>query len=328
MSKTTKVSPALRAPTIADTGRLLFLGAIWGSAFLCIEIGLNSMGPFTLTASRLVLSAVLLLAIMKFSGLSYPTEARVWGRLTVVSLFNSALPFALISWGQQTVDSAMAAVLMGAGPLIGLLLNHFFTGDDRLTLAKALGVALGFCGVLLLFGEGAWVALQDSWGEQDPAAASTGVLSENRWAVVLGQMAIMGGAASYALSGLLTRGVAHLDTRVAAASMLLLSSLYFLPVAIWMEGLRLEGLSGQSLLAVLFLGLVASGFATLMRFQIIKDTGAVFLSQVSYLVPFFGVLFSALFFLRLPEIQTLIALGLILCGVAVSRIRKQKPEIN
>jgi|TARA_R110002072_G_scaffold19100_28_gene71185 drug/metabolite transporter (DMT)-like permease len=315
---------AIRAPNWVDTARLFALGAIWGSAFLSIEIGLESMGPFTLTASRLVLSAGLLLGLMALARLPFPRQGWVWRRLALVSLFNAALPFALISWGQQSVDSAMAAVLMGAGPLIGLILNHLFTGDDRMSAAKVLGVSLGFVGVLLLFGEEAWAALQAGWrGGLNIASVQALGGAGGVWAGVLGQLAIVGGAASYALSGLLTRRLSHLDTRVAAASMLLLSTLYFLPLAFWAEGLKVGNLTGRAIVAVLFLGLVASGFAALMRFQLIKDTGAVFMSQVSYLVPVFGVAFSALFFLRAPQPQTLAALLLILCGVAVSRIRKK-----
>ena len=295
----------IRAATPKDAAKLITLGAIWGSAFMCIEVALQSFSPLLIAVFRIVFAAVLLVGFTLAAGLRLPRAPRDWITMTVVGLFVATLPFLLISWGQQHIPASMAAILMGLGPFAALLLNHAFTSDDRLTLPKLAGMLLGFAGIATLVG-------------------LEGFLSGR--AALAGQLAVLGAAFCYALSGLLTRRLSHLDPRVSAGGVLLTAGLYLLPVALLLNPPWALRPSGEALAALIFLGLVSSGFAYLLRFQLIKDTGAVYMSQVSYLVPVFGVFWAWLFLGQVPREAAWIALVLVLLGINVSRLKRRRSQ--
>ena len=292
--------PPIRQPAAIDTARLLSLGAIWGSAFLCIEIALTGFAPLTLAAGRIALAALALIMATRLAGIRLPTDARTLRLLAVIGFFNTALPFVLISWGQQHIDSAMAAILMATGPFVALILSHLFTRDDRLTLPKLAGMLMGFAGVALLVGIDA------------VAGAKAGVL---------GQLSVMGAAACYALSGVLTRRVAHVPPLANAATVLITATLYMVPLALLVDRPWQAAPGLEAVLALVFLGLLPTGLAYLLRFQIIAAVGATFMSQVSYLVPLFAVLWGWLFLSEIPATSGWVALALILAGINVSRLR-------
>lgn len=290
----------IRQPTARDTARLFALGAIWGSAFLCIEIALTGFAPLTLAAGRIVMAAAALTVATRLAGVRLPSDARTVGLLTVIGFFNTALPFVLISWGQQHIDSAMAAILMATGPFVALILSHLFTGDDRLTLPKVAGMLLGFAGVTVLVGVDALAGAKAS---------------------VLGQLAVMGAAACYALSGVLTRRVSHVAPLASAAMVLITGAAYMVPLALAVDRPWQSMPNGSAWLALGFLGLFPTGLAYLLRFQIITAVGTTFMSQVSYLVPLFAVLWGWLLLSEIPAVSGWVALGLILCGITISRLR-------
>ncbi len=294
---------AIRQATGRDTTKLVALGAIWGSAFLCIEVALESFSPLAIAGLRVVLAAALLLGVAFAAGLKLPRSRGDWALLALLGLTNAALPFVLISWGQQAITAGTAAILMGMGPFVALSLNHLFTADDRLTWPKLAGVALGFAGMLSLVG------VEALTGER---------------ASLLGQLAVLGASVCYALSGFLTRKLSHLDPRVSAGGVLLTASLYLLPAMLLLERPWELRPTPEALSALIFLGLVSSGVAYLLRFQLIRDTGAVFMSQVSYLVPVFGVFWAWLFLAQVPEETAWVALALVLLGINVSRLKRRK----
>lgn len=295
--------PPIRQPTSVDTARLFALGAIWGSAFLCIEIALTGFAPMTLAAGRIVMAALALAIATRLAGVPLPTDIRTLGLLTVIGFFNTALPFVLISWGQQHIDSAMAAILMATGPFVALILSHLFTGDDRLTWPKVAGMLLGFSGVMVLVGVDVLAGAKAS---------------------VMGQLAVMGAAACYALSGVLTRRVAHVAPLASAAMVLITGAVYMVPLALAIDRPWQSMPNGSAWLALGFLGLFPTGFAYLLRFQIITKVGATFMSQVSYLVPLFAVLWGWLLLSEIPSASGWIALGLILVGITISRMRRSR----
>ena len=295
----------IRPATARDAIKLVALGAIWGSAFMCIEVALLSFGPLAIAAFRVVLAAALLLGFAFAAGLRLPHAPRDWGLLTLVGLFGAGLPFLLISWGQQHIEAGMAAILMGLGPFAALLLNHVFTSDDRLTWQKLTGVRLGFAGMAMLVG------LEGLLGGRT---------------TLIGQLAVLAASFCYSLSALLTRKLSHLDSRVSAGAVLLTASLYLVPAALLLDPPWQTGPGGDALAALVFLGVVSSGVAYLLRFQLIKDTGAIYMSQVSYLVPVFGVFWAWVFLGELPSEAAWVALALVLLGINVSRLSGRRSQ--
>jgi drug/metabolite transporter (DMT)-like permease len=292
------MQPAIYRPTLFDISRLAFVGAIWGSAFVFIAVALDDFGPISIASWRVALGAAVLLGIALLIGQRFPGDWQEWRRICVVGCFNSAIPFFLISWGQQFISSAETALLMATGTFFALIVSHFTSVDERINRARALGVSVGFLGVLVLV----------FWDIQQ---AGLGALT--------GQLAVTFAGCSYAMSSIVSRRLTHLPMISTSAATLLTASIYMIPLAFLLEDPLPATVNNHSLFALLYLGVVATALAMTLRFFIIRANGAVFMSLVGYLIPLFGVLWSALYFDDAVKLQTLLALALILLGIAMTR---------
>ena len=295
---TARMISTIRRPTSIDVGRLFFVGAIWGGAFLFIALALEDFGPISIASWRVSLGAAVLLCIAVLIGQAFPRGFREWRKIFLVGCLNSAIPFFLISWGQQYISSAESALLMAMGTFFALILSHFTSQDERINLYRALGVSVGFVGVLVLV----------FWD-----------IRESGLGTLIGQLAVIVAGCSYATSSIISRRLTHLPMISTSAATLLSASLYMIPLAFILEDPLPAEASNTSLLALAYLGVIATAFAMTMRFFIIRANGAVFLSLVGYLVPLFGVLWSGLYFADAINLQTLLALALILIGIAITR---------
>ncbi len=286
---------------------LFFQGAIWGSSFLAIKIALGGFGPMTVAAGRIGLAAVMMLAYALLRGNRFPRDLPTLGLLAVVGLFNCAIPFFLIPWGEQSLESGQAAILMAIGPLIALVIAHFTTTDERLNRYKAIGFSLGFIGVCFVIGV-------------QPIAAGIGEL--------VPQLAILLAATSYAISGAVAKRIHGVSSAMVTACVLGFASLITVPLSFITETplaaiLHRETLS--SLIALIYLGLIPTGLAFLIRFYLIKNVGFTFVSQVGYLVPVFGVMFGVLLLDEAITRTMVFGLACILTGLAISR--KNHPKV-
>lgn len=295
---TARMISTLRRPNPLDVGRLFFVGAIWGGAFIFIAIALADFGPLSIAAWRVSLGAVVMLLIALAIGQGFPRQIRDWRNVAIVGCLNSAIPFFLISWGQQYISSAETALLMAMGTFFALIVSHFTSHDERINTRRALGVTVGFMGVLVLV----------FW---DIGAAKLGALA--------GQLAVVVAGCCYATSSIVSRRLTHLPMLSTTAATLLSASLYMVPLAFLLEDPLPSQVSARSLIALGYLGVIATALAMTMRFFIIRANGAVFMSLVGYLVPLFGVIWSALYFADAINAQTVLALALILLGIAITR---------
>jgi len=289
---------SIRRPTLFDTLRLFFLGAIWGSTFIFVSILLVDFQPVSITAWRVLLAAVVLLIFVFLTRRKFPRGGRAWCYIFVVGALNSAVPFFLIGWGQQYISSAESALLMATGTFCALLVSHFSSDDERINLPRALGVSVGFIGVLVLV---LWDLTQSGLGG------------------VKGQIAVMAAGCSYAISTVISRRLTHFSSVSTSAATMLSACLYMIPLAFLLENPLPETVSITSIFSMVYLGVVATALAITVRFTIIRANGAVFMAQVGYLVPLFGVIWSALYFSDAVNLQTLVSLTLILAGIAITR---------
>lgn len=203
--------------TLNDWMLLLALVAMWGSSFMFNRIAVASLPPWTVVAGRIGIAALVLTAIVYALGRRLPPPGRAWLPFAVIALIGNAIPFYLITWGQQVVESALAGILMAVMPLATIVLAHFLIAGEHLTRQRAAGFALGFGGIVLLMGP----------------AALAGIGGE---AVrIISQLAVLGGALCYALQSVLTRLIVKGDVMVAAAGTLLLASVAVIPVALWLD---------------------------------------------------------------------------------------------
>ncbi|MFQ3230320.1 DMT family transporter [Reinekea sp.] len=297
---TTQKATSMQAPDLLAYVLLFAQGAIFGSSFFIIKVALEDFGPITVAAGRIALGALMMVAYALYKGERFPRDSKVLMWLALVGLTNCAIPFFLIPWGEQHLESGQAAILMAIGPLIA----HFTTTDERMNRFKAAGFLLGFIGVLFVIGI-------------QPVVSGIGGL--------LPQLAILMAATSYAVAGAFAKHIHGISSVMMTACVLTFASIMTVPISFMLESpieAALQSHSNKALLALVWLGIVPTGFTFLIRFFLIKKAGYTFVSQVGYLVPIFGVLFGMV---MLNEVITLTMLGgmaLILTGLAISRITK------
>ncbi len=288
----------IRRPTSFDVAKLLFVGAVWGGAFLFVTLALEDFGPISIATWRVSLGAALLLMIAIVIGQRFPRGWRNWRFIFIVGCLNSAIPFFLISWGQQSISSAESALLVAMGTFVSLLLSHYTIHDERINRERVIGVGVGFVGVMVLV----------FW---DLIESGTGNLP--------GQIAVMIAGCSYAVSSVVSRRLTHLPMISTSAVTMASACLYMIPLAFLLEDPLPADVGVKSIVALIYLGVIATALAFTVRFFIIRANGAVFMSQVGYLVPLFGVIWSGLYFADAINLQTILSLALIMIGIMITR---------
>ncbi len=285
-------------PTKQDWIGVFSLGLIWGGTFMVVAMALEGYGPITVATSRTTLGALTLLLLMRITGRRFPTLTPVLGgSIILIGVLSTAIPFMLLSWGQQFVPSAFAGLSMAAIPLMVLPLAHFFS-DEPLNLRRFVGVCLGFSGALVLIGPG--------------------LLQLGQGAEPLAQMACVTAALCYAVSSILTRRCPPIDPVALAALTLLVGATLLLPIMLMTEGLP-EWQGTRPTLALMVLGLVPTALANLLRVSITRSAGSVFLTLVNYQVPVWSMVFGAWILSEALPLRFYIALTLILTGMAISQ---------
>ena len=292
-----RATPAV--PGLREWAALLTLVVVWGSAFLLTDIALAGYTPATLVAGRLFIGAGLLLFVVLASGQRLPRSRRQWGIIFIMALMGNVFPFSLIAWGQQTVPSGMAGILMAVMPLVVLVLAHRFAGD-RITAGRALGLLVGFGGVVVLLGP---------------------TLSGGNMGSLAGQVAILAAAVCYGINVMLARLLNGTAAVVAAASVMLVANVFVVPAAL--VGDAASSPTSSATLALVALGVFSTALGSLIYFRLVVNAGPVFLSLINYLIPVYAVLAGALFLgERLPE-YAFTGLALVLSGIFISQYRRQ-----
>jgi drug/metabolite transporter (DMT)-like permease len=283
---------------------LFLLGLTWGGSFLGIAKALTGFGPLTIAAGRIGIAAIILTGIALASGVGLPPWStrlgrRIWLHCLGMGVFSNALPFALLSWGQERVSSGFAGITMAVVPLLVLPLAHIFVPGERMTTRKATGFVIGFFGVVLLIGHG------DQGGAE---------------AVGIARLACVAASCSYAVGAIVTRLAPPGPAISFGAAALLIASAISIPLALGFEGWPASP-PVPALVGVLYLGILPTALATLALVYIVQSAGPSFMSLVNYQVPVWAVILGlAVLDEELPP-QFLGALGLILLGLAVSQLR-------
>ncbi|MGX1130224.1 drug/metabolite transporter (DMT)-like permease [Streptomyces glaucescens] len=281
---------------LASTLRMAALALLWGSAFLWIKVALtHGLSPAQITIARCALGTAVLLLLARRAGQRLPRARATWRHLVVAALFCNALPFALFSLGQQTVDSGVAGVLNATTPLWSLLIGLLLGTDRGLGPVRLTGLLLGFAGTVLIFAP---------WQR-------SGLLS---W----GAAALLAAAASYAVAfAYMGR---HLGDRRAP---LALSAAQLLTATAW-TGLALP-VAGPvdadltALLAVTALGVLGTGVTFHLNYRLIADEGATTAATVGYLLPVVSVSLGALVLGEDVGARVVAGMAVVLLGVALTR---------
>ena len=289
-----------RAPHNGDWLALLVLTVLWGSAFVLNDLALASFPPSVLVGGRIAVATALIYAYLRLSGQTLPAIGRAWLPMLILAVFGNVLPFHLIAWAQQHIESSLAAILMAVMPLFVMTLAHFFIPGARLSAYRVAGFVIGFTGVVVVIG----------------AVFSLG-LGGN--VPLLGAIATLGAALSYAISAIYARRLGAGDPVRRSAGMLLVSSVLSAPAAL-VDLSAVAQPSLVSVIALLALGLLATGFATLLYFRLIEGPGPTFLSFVNYLVPAWAVIAGAIVLGESLSPSVFLGLALILAGIGFSEL--------
>ena len=270
---------------------LLALAAIWGSAFMFTRIALRDLEPATLILLRIGSGALALGLFVRLSGARLTSLRPFVWPLALLGLVNTAVPFFLIAWGQQHIDSGLAAILNASAPLFTAVFALAVDHSQRVTGLRLAGVAVGFAGVVLLVGF-----------ENGGGLATEGAL------------AVVAASACYAIAGLYAgRRLAGLPFPLVAFGTLVWATLFVLPLGL----LEVTTPGWESLLSVLFLGVVATGAAYLLYFGLIAGAGVSRAILVTYLVPSLALLYGAVFLDEPVKALSIAGLALVLAGVAL-----------
>ena len=281
---------------------LVALVAMWGSSFVFTKLAVDALPPAVVVAARLVIAAVLLLALLAIRGEALPGAWRQWRWIVAMAIVGNALPFWLISWGQQHIDSGLAGILMAIMPLSTLILAHLFVAGERLTMRRAAGFLLGFAGIVVLIGPEALLEVRGSGS------------------ALVAQVAVLGGAVCYAVNSILARRRPASPPRQAAAGVALAAGLMMAPIAFAgaPTAILTTPLPMLAVAAVLFLGVVSTAIATIVYFELVSAAGPSFLSLINYLIPIWAVGLGIAVLGERPSWSALAALVLVLTGIAVS----------
>lgn len=278
---------------------LLILGIIWGASYLFIKVIVAEVPVLTLVAGRVTLATVIMWGILRARGLSLPRSRRMWGAYAMLGFLGAALPYSLISWGEQYIPSGLASLLQATTPMFTVILAHFLSDDERVTMSKIMGVVIGFVGVGILM-------------LPDP---STGLRAD-----LLGQLAIVGSSLCYAGVAIYARSrLRGQPPLVSATGQLTMGMVYMLPASLLID--RPFGLSPSLpvLASWMVLTILGTVVAYVIYFTIIERTSATFVTMVTYIIPVNGLMLGALVLNEQLNATVLGSLVLILLGVLLVR---------
>tara|TARA_B110000211_G_scaffold9754_1_gene10293 strand:+ start:1755 stop:2636 length:882 start_codon:yes stop_codon:yes gene_type:complete len=276
---------------------LLLLGAIWGSSFFNIKIATYSYEPYTLALVRVIFATLTLLAVSFFYKVKIQAFSKKrWKIYALVGLCNIAIPFSLIALGTNEVDSYLAAILMSTTPLTGSILAHIYTKNEKITLFKSIGIIIGFTGVLFLFFDKL-------------------ILNESNYFFAI---VILVGSTFYSISGILILKYLKKSGNInVTTSTLIWALIFLLPMSFIFEKPFSSTPTLLSTISLIYLGVVATGFAWWLRFKILAKNGLVFQTQVAYLIPIFGVIFGVLILNEQITWKILASLVIIISGIYI-----------
>jgi drug/metabolite transporter (DMT)-like permease len=275
---------------------LTLLALIWASAFFNIKIATYSYEPLTIAFLRIFFGAIPVVLICYIKKIKIEAFSKDWHWFAAIGIINLVIPFFLIAYGVQKVQSNLAAILMASTPLSASLLAHFFTKNEKINLIKTFGVLIGFSGIVFLFSDNI-------------------LIDENNF---ISAISILCGSTFYVIGGLLTLKISSKKNENVTASILIWGSIVLLPISLFVDQ-PWNNLNPRidSTLSLIYLGIFSTGIAWLLRFYILKHNGLVFQSQVAYLIPIFGVILGFLILNEAITSKVIISLIAVIIGIYI-----------
>ena len=283
----------MKSPTLKDYLLLSTLSLIWASAFFNIKIATYSYGPITIAFLRILFGAIPVILLCMYQRIKIEAFSKDWKWFAAIGFINLVIPFFLIAYGVQKVQSNLAAILMSSTPISATILAHIYTDKEKINFYKIVGILLGFSGIVYLFSDNLLIT------------------KDNFFSALM----ILLGSTFYVIGGILTLKISHKKNENVTASILIWGTIIILPISIifeqpWTFTPRLD-----STLSLIYLGIFPTGIAWLLRFMILKNNGVVFQSQVAFLIPIFGVILGYIFLQEIITSKVMLSLVAVVLGI-------------
>ena len=283
----------MKQPSLFDYFLLTILALIWASAFFNIKIATYSFGPVTIAFLRVFFGAIPVLLLCYFKKIKIEAFSKDWHWFAMIGFINLVAPFFLIAYGVKSVQSNLAAILMSTTPLSSTVLGHFYLKNEKFNFVKTIGILIGFSGIVFLFSDNL-------------------LIDENNF---FSAILILLGSTCYVIGGVLTLKISKKKNENVTGSILIWATIILIPLVSlieqpWNLEPRLD-----STISVIYLGLVSTGIAWLLRFKILVKNGLIFQSQVSYLIPIFGTILSYIFLKEIITVKVFISLVAVVVGI-------------
>ena len=285
----------MRETKSLDYFLLTILALFWASAFFNIKIATYSYGPLTIAFLRIFFGAIPVVLLCYLKKIKIEAFSKDWYWFAAIGIINLVIPFFLIAYGVQKVQSNLAAILMASTPLTAAGLAHFFIKNEKINFVKSLGILIGFSGIVFLFFDDI-------------------LINENN---IFSAFLILFGSCFYVVGGLLTLKISNKKNENVTASILIWGTLVLLPVSLFFEQPWNLTPRLDSTLALIYLGIFSTGIAWLLRFYILKHNGLVFQAQVAYLIPIFGVILGFLILNEAITPKVIITLIAVIIGIYI-----------
>ena len=295
----------MNSPKTFDYLLLSILALIWASAFFNIKIATYSYGPITIAFFRILFGAIPVVFLCLYKKIKIEAFSKDWFWFASIGTINLVIPFFLIAYGVQKVQSNLAAILMASTPLSATILTHFFTKKEKINVTKIVGILAGFFGIVMLFSDNILIN------------------NENFFYALM----ILFGSTFYVIGGLLTLKISKKKNENVTGSILIWAIIILIPLVTFIEQPWNVNPRLDSTISVIYLGLVSTGIAWLLRFRILVNNGLIFQSQVSYLIPIFGTILSYIFLKELITLKVLTSLIAVCIGIYFVRKADNKKII-
>jgi len=273
---------------------IIILSMIWGASFFFVEIAVERMTPLTIVLCRVGFAAFLLMGFVRLTGRKMPKNPGIWGAFLALGALNNVIPFSLITWGQNHIDSSLAAILNATAPVFSVILAHFLTKDEPLTKNRLVGVLFGWSGVAILIG----------------IDALNGVGIK-----IAGQVAVLGAALLYAFAAIFGRRFKDIDPVVVSAGMLTGSTMIMIPLAFIIEQPFSLSPTAVTWAALFGLSAISTSLAYIIYFYVLSKAGATNILLVTFLIPVSAIFLGMAVLGENPGWNAFAGMGLIFIGL-------------
>ncbi len=284
-------------PTTRDWLLFGLISLFWGSSYLFIKIGVQTLQPFTLIALRLFFGFLVLAVALRLARAPLPRDRATYGKLLVMAIFNIVIPFSLITWGEQYIDSSLATILQATTPLVTIVIAALVLADEAITVNRLVGLIIGFGGVIVLISHG---------------------LTGGRGDSTLGELAVLGASVSYAAGNVFVRAKmrGHHPTVPAFFQVGIALLIVTVLMVVFESPVQLPT-TAEAWFAVVWLGVFGSSLAYLIYFRLIHTMGPTRLSMITYVMPIVGIVLGFIVLGEALDLQTLVGTAIILGGVGL-----------